>query len=223
MTEVEIAIYTHRWSQLQVSAIEGIARHTKTRQYSIVVTQKPGNCHQNMNRVWRRCSAPYVVLMDEDAWVLQDGWLDALIANLDDDPELGVVGCREIKDPALALTLPHPEPKPVKPIEKLWIPAYVMAFKRERVAPFLRFDEAIPGDMGMTDTDACLQIRLDGRLKVGQNPEVVVYHPARDDDETRIREQRPFTSQQKLWFVDQVAYMRQKWGAEYERLLRGDR
>jgi len=219
MTEVEICIYTHRWSDLQLKAMASIALHTKERQYSVIVTQKPGTCHQNMNRVWRRTSAPYVVLMDEDVCVLQDGWLERLIDNLDEDPLLGVVGCREVKDLKDALEK-MPEPQRSMPKPKHWIPAYVMAFKRERVAPFLWFDEAIPGDMGMTDLDACIQI-VDHDLKVAQNQEVVVYHPMRDDDETRIRERRPLTRQQEVWHREQLAYMRQKWGPKFERLLWG--
>jgi len=213
MTEVEIGIYMHRWSELQVRAIESIARHTKRHQYSILVTQQPGNCHENMNRLWRRFSARYAVMMDEDVVVLQDGWLDALIGALESDSELGVVGCSEVK------TLPPsvPEPANTSLSYRSWVPAYVMAFDRERV-PFLLFDEGIPGAMGMTDLDACLQI-LDKGLRVASHPEVLVFHPARDDDDVRRGEQRPALAELKSWYPEQVAYMRMKWGGLFDRTM----
>jgi len=212
MTEVEIGIYTHRWSELQVRAIESIARHTKTHQYSILVTQQPGNCHENMNRLWRRFSARYVVLMDEDVVVLQDGWLDGLIGALRADSNLGVVGCNEVKSVPPSVS----EPRQATLMYPSWIAAYVMAFERERV-PFLVFDEGIPGQMGMTDLDACLQIRDHG-LQVGMHPEVIVYHPIRDDDDVRRREQRPTLDKLREWCPEQVAYMRMKWGGFFERM-----
>lgn len=215
MTEVEIGIYTHRWSELQVQAIESIAAHTKRHQYSIVVCQTPGNCHQNLNRLWSRFSAPYVVVIDEDVEVLQDGWLDGLLRALDADPELGLVSCNPLAQRPLSIA----EPDRVRLTYMTWVPAHVMAFKRERV-PFLQFDEAIPGQMGMTDVDACLQLRNNG-LRVAVNTEVVVYHPVRDDDETRLREQRPSTGQQRRWFPAQVEYMRGKWGGLFESVMNG--
>ena len=213
VSEVQIGIYTHRWSHLQVRAVEAIARHTKTEQYSILVTQSAGTCHENMNRLWRRFSAPYVVLMDEDVVVLQDNWLKGLIGALEADGELGVVGCSEDKRPPTAVR----EPESIKLSYRTWIPAYVMAFKRERV-PFLCFDEAIPGRMGMTDVDACLQL-LDHGLRVGTIPEIVVYHPNRDDDASRLEEARPRVGEQRAWYPEQVAYMRAKWGDLFARTL----
>lgn len=215
MIAVEIGIYTHRWSELQVRAIESIARHTKRHQYSILVTQREGNCHQNMNRLWRRFSAPFAIMMDEDVEVLQDGWLDGLLAALESDAEVGVMGCTAIWQRVLGL----PDPGLPELSYEPWIPAHVMAFKRDRV-PFLHFDEAIPGQMGMTEVDACLQLARRG-LRAAKNGNVVVYHPARDDDETRRVEQRPLVSQQKEWFPDQVRYMREKWGAHFERTVLG--
>lgn len=208
MTDVEIGIYTHRWSELQVRAIESIARRTRHHQYSILVTQQPGNCHENMNRIWRRFSARYVVLMDEDVVVLQDGWLDSLIGALRADASVGVVGCNEVKLRPQSVS----EPTHATVSYPGWIPAYVMAFERERV-PFLAFDENIPGQIGMTDLDACLQIR-DRGLQVALHPEVVVYHPIRDDAETRPRQEKL-----KQWHPEQIAYMRMKWGSLFERML----
>lgn len=217
-TEVELGTYTHRWSPLQVSLMESVAKHTKKRQYSFLVTQRPGNCHQSMNRLWRRFSAPYVVMMDEDVQILQDGWLDSLIEALDKTPDLGVVGCYELKTPAQLQAHEPREPKGFKLDYREWIPAYVMAFKLDRVKPFLHFDEAIPGQMGMTDLDACMQI-THNHLRVAFNSEVIVYHPMRDDNETRTREERPFTSQQEAWYRDQCEYMGRKWGEAFWRIL----
>ena len=221
MTEVEIGIYTHRWSEWQVRCIESIARHTKSHQYSILMTQKTGNCHQNMNRLWRRFTAPYVIMLDEDVTILQDGWLESLIKGLESNDKIGVLGAMDIK---FGLDIEGGIPEPSSPHYsskstinfKRWIPAYLMAFKLSRV-PFLRFDEAIPGDMGMTDVDACCQIDTNGLL-VAVNSEVLVYHPARDDDETRKKEQRPSRGWQELWYPAQVAYMQQKWGDLFERI-----
>lgn len=222
---VDLGTYCHRWSPLQVRLMNSVALHTKTHQYAFHVVQRHGNCHQNFDRLWRRMTAPYVVIMDEDVEILQDGWLDALIRSLDENPKLGVVGAKDLK---VRPTFAPSEPTLASPGEVTWItppllrvnwiPAFLMAFKRERVAPFLKADLAIPGQMGMTDLDLCLQIQDKG-LEVAINQQVVVYHPSRDDDAIRVSEQRPLISQQEAWFPQQVAYMRQKWGDLWDRLI----
>lgn len=216
VSEVDLLIYTHRWSPLQVRLIESIASHTKHHQYAIHVVQRTGSAHINLNRAWRRATANYAVIFDEDVQLLQDGWLDGLIMALEQDQSLGIVGCQDLQTDAQLCNIT--EPYGVVLEYREWVPGYVMAFKRERV-PFLRFDEAIPGAMGMSDLDACLQI-TSHQLKVARNLQVVVYHPMRIEDETRIREERPTMAQLEEWFPAQVGYMIQKWGETYSRLIR---
>ncbi len=180
----------------------------------MLVQQTAGTCAQNLNRLWRRFSAPFVVLLDEDVSILQDGWLEALLEVLESRDDIGVVGCESVGEEHLAYVA-----EPVRPAlvgVHPWVPAYVMAFQRDRV-PFLQFDEAIPGDMGMTDVDACLQVRSRG-LFVCSRSDVVVWHPCRDADETRKLEERPTVSQQQSWYPNQIAYMRSKWGRVFEEI-----
>ena len=212
--EVDCGLYCHRWSNWQVKLINSIAQHTKSHQYAIHVVQKRGNCHVNMGRLLRRFTAPYCVIMDEDALVLQDRWLDGLIWALEKDQTLGLVGCKDVKHEEEILRVQEPGQFTIR--DTPWIPGFLMAFKRERVE-FLRPDEAIPGDMGMTDVDLCAQVRSQG-LRVAVVPEIIVYHPARDDDETRRIEERPTLARQEEWFPLQQAYMREKWGDLFRRM-----
>lgn len=218
MTDVSLVVYQHRWSELQVRCLTSIARHTKRLQYDVIVVQKEGNCAKNMNRGWGRAKAPYVVMLDEDVVILQDEWLETLIDVLRNDPKAGVIGCKETKllEEADLLEAENTVQPTLLAEVRSWLPAYVTCYARERVGEFLEFDEAIPGQMGMSDLDACLQITAKG-LKCLYHPGVTVYHPARDDDETRLREQRPLTRQQQEWFPEQVSYMNVKWGEHFRR------
>lgn len=213
---VDILNYQHRWSNWQVRLLTSIAKHTKDIQYSIHVVQKEGSCHKNINRALRRVTAPYFVIMDEDAEVLQDGWLAGLCQALESDEKLGVVGARDVKTEIERDRVEEPSGVVLERVS--WIPGFCMAFKRDRVMEFLRADEAIPGDMGMTDLDLCAQIQSQG-LRVARNREVVVYHPARDDDETRAIERRPTLAKQEEWFPLQTAYMQEKWGDLFRSMV----
>jgi GT2 family glycosyltransferase len=182
-----------------------------------VVVQKAGTAHQNLNRVRERLRAPYTCILDEDVEILQDGWIERLIADLEANPAVGLVGCAEIKEESAKISIPRLLPD-VGPLRRLsWIPAYCMVFPRT-ILEKVTFDESIPGDCGMTDVDACLQVDALG-YEIAKDPEVVVYHPPRDDDETRSKEQRPTLAQQRAWFPGQVDYMIRKWGHRYTRAV----
>lgn len=211
MTEVEIVIYTHRWSALQVEAITSIALRTMSNiKYSIIVQQEPVSAHENMARAWKRVSAPYVVYLDEDVQVLQPRWLESLVKVLKERKDIGVLGTEQTRS-NLDLVPQLSDDLYVK--KEKWIPGHVMAFDRTKV-PDLAFDTNIPGRCGMTDLDACLQVRKAGYL-VSVLPQVVVYHPMRDDDRTRKIEGRPLISEMKSWYLDQHIYMLSKWGDFY--------
>lgn len=208
---VDIGVYMHRWSELQVNCIRSIAEHTRS-SYNLIVVCEPGSCHRNMNRVLERSTADFMILMDEDVEIYQANWLDILLADLE-PKDVGVVGTfvGRSRDAMAAWSPDHPV-EGTWPQERPWIPAHVMAFPMHRVRDFLRFDECIPWVMGMTDVDACLQIRHHN-LRVFTDRRVVVYHPTRDDDETRNVEERPKVSEQQKWFPEQLAYMQKKWGS----------
>ncbi|MFH0962963.1 MAG: glycosyltransferase [Planctomycetota bacterium] len=208
----DIAVWTHRWSPLLVRCVESVARRTRG-SYNLIVVCEPGNCHRNMNRVLARSRSRYLVFLDEDVEILDDSWLDRLLEDLRDHDGLGVVGCREIKDPfARALYLDRPDlvlAAPPAPLDFVsWIPAYCMCLDRGRF-PTLSFDERIPGDKGMTDVDACLQLRSHG-LSVARDNRFAVYHPAKSASERMRCAAREFE-----WFRAQRDYMTSKWGDLY--------
>lgn len=205
----DLAIYTHRWSGWQVRCAESIFDHTK-RSFNLILVCEPGSCHQNMNRALRRSTSRYLCLIDEDVCIHQDHWLDVLLDTLATKPKAAVVGCPDVKefdDLGHALLMAQPDAS----IEEVrWLPAHVLMFDREKI-PDLCFDEAIPGQMCMTDLDACLQATSRG-LKVYRDNRTVVYHPMRNDPETRRAEQRPTCEEQERWFPEQLVYMEKKWG-----------
>ena len=208
----EVAIWTHRWSPFIGKCAASVARHTRG-SYSLLVVCEPGTCHENMNRVLARSRSRYVVFLDEDVEILTHGWLDRLVRDLAQDERLGAVGCAEVKDGfARALYLNGARRAQGGLVERTWIPAYVMAFDRVRY-PLLRFDERIPGDKGMTDVDACLQLRRHG-FKVACDRRVVVYHPHKTPAQ-RGKDGVPTQEDELAWFSAQRAYMTEKWGSLY--------
>lgn len=220
MTEIpDICIWTHRWSEWLPKCAESIARHTRGN-YNLIVVCEPGSCHENMNRVLARSHSRYTVFLDEDVEILTSGWLDILLDDLRQQEDLGVVGCREVKDEfprALYLRDAQRFLDSVKSAglqEATWVPAYVMVFDRQRY-PTLHFDEDIPGLKGMTDVDICLQLRKHG-LKVARDMRVVVFHPHRRESE-RGRNGVPTKEQELEWFAKQRAYMTLKWEDDYAK------
>lgn len=208
---IDIGVYCHRFSDFQVDCISSVAQHTK-QSYNLIVVCEPGSCHKNMNRVLDRSMGDYLILMDEDVQIEQDNWLDLLTGDLESVKDAGVVGTFVARSQAaLQAWSPEMATPGTWPEERTWIPAHVMCFDMRRVREFLRFDECIPWIMGMTDVDACLQIRHIG-LRVMIDRRVVVYHPTRDDEETRAKEQRPTIAEQQKYFPDQFQYMSNKWG-----------
>jgi len=208
-----VCIWTHRWSPLIERCAAGVARHTRG-DYDLIVVCREGTCHQNMNRALARSRSRYTVFLDDDVEILTDGWLEHLLADLAAEETLGVVGCLEVKDPfAKALYREQPERFTRDCVERVtWIPAYVMCFDRGRF-PCLRFDERIPGAKGMTDVDACLQLRRHG-LGVALDRRVVVYHPHKTP-EMRHSDGVPTEEEERAWFEKQREYMAEKWGEMY--------
>jgi hypothetical protein len=207
-----IAVWTFRYSDLQVRCIESVARHTFG-SYNLMLVCEPGNCHVNMQRVLDRNTSRYLCFLDEDVEILQPGWLDVLIADLEDYPDVGVVGCREFKDKKdrdelvqlggpIAMTLENPLNF------RTWIAAYVMVFDMERCAG-IEVDQNIPGHKGMTDVDLCFQVRAKD-LKVARDERIVVYHPFKNRAE-QARYDLPDEEVVLGWFPAQREYMKKKW------------
>lgn len=217
MTDIpDIAIWTHRWTPLLPRCAESVVAHARGN-YNLVIVCEPGTCHQNMNRVLLRSRSRYTVFLDEDVEILDNGWLDVLLSDLHDAPDLGVVGCREIKDEFERALYGHTRNVFLATLKEpvafvTWVPAYVMVFDRSRCAS-LSFDEAIPGAKGMTDVDACLQIRKHG-LRVGIDNRVCVYHPHKRPQDRGVNGV-PTKAEELAWFEKQRAYMTEKWGAMY--------
>ena len=213
MTDIpDIVIWTHRWSPFIEKCAASVAKRTRG-SYSILVVCEPGSCHENMNRALARTRSRYVVLLDEDVEVLTDGWLDILLGDLRSDETLGVVGAAEVKDMFGRAMYQNGSNRSIDgPQARTWIPAYVMAFDRQR-CPTLVFDERIPGLKGMTDVDACLQIRRHG-LTVATDPRVMVYHPHKTPAQ-RGHDGCPTQADELAWYEKQRAYMADKWGETY--------
>lgn len=207
---VDIGIYSHRLSYLAEMCARSIVRHTN-QSYNLIIVCEPGSCHQNMNRVLDRSTQDILILMDEDVQILQDNWLDLLVSEVS-KPKIGVVGTFVARNAdARNSWMEHPENPGDWPREREWIPAHVMCFDMRKCRDFLRFDESIPWIMGMTDVDACVQLKSNG-LKRMVDGRVVVYHPTRDRDEDRRREKRPTIKEQEEHYLSQVNYMMDKWG-----------
>jgi len=170
-----------------------------------------------MNRVLLRSRSRYTVFLDEDVEILDNDWLDIAICDLKSVSDLGVVGCREIKDEFERALYRHSRNVLLATLTEplafaTWVPAYVMVFDRSRCAA-LAADENIPGAKGMTDVDMCLQIRTHG-LRVGIDHRVCVYHPHKRPQD-RGGNGVPTKAEELAWFDAQRAYMTEKWGDMY--------
>lgn len=222
MALADVVVWAHRPHPLQdlceTSVRATLLNSIATYQFHRMI--HPGGCHENMNRAYQTGTARYVVLLDEDIQFLTKTWLAYLISVIEEDHQVGVVGCSEVKDgpnrdayyamtdgeyQASRLEL-HP-----------WLPAFVMLFDRERT-PWLEFDEEIPGRKGMTDVDACLQIRAHG-LTCVRDLGVTVYHPHKGDEQQRIADETTTKAEEMACFRDQVAYMEKKWGDVYRNAV----
>lgn len=190
-------------------AAESVARYTK-QSYRFIQVCEPGSAHVNLNRVLERSSARHLVILDEDASLTNEDWLDNFLLTIEKD-RVGLVGAYQKRT---AYQQPPDQKIHVVP----WTPGYFMGIDREKL-PELRFDEAIPGANGMTDVDFCLQIRQ-LQLEIVQDYRIQVLHPQRDEDDIRAVEQRPTCKQQAIWYHDQMEYMRHKWGPNFDSFVR---
>lgn len=166
-----------------------------------------------MARALARARSRTVILMDEDVMVWQPFWLDRLEADLRSFDDIGIVGTNDCKKPENLVFVPLKD-EGHDLIPQNWVPAHVMAFAWDRLQDHVFPDTTIPGVMGMTDVDLCLQAEK-ASYRVLLDPNVVVYHPTRNHKETRIQEQRPTIEEQKACFERQVDYMVAKWGDFY--------
>lgn len=209
MVDLTVSTYCHRWSHWQVRAAESVARHTR-HSYRWLQICEPGSAHVNLNRVFERCTSRYLVILDEDAALTQDSWLDSFLDTIKRD-DVGMVGC-------FAKRTTYQQPPDLKTHVVPWTPGYFMGFDLRRT-PHIRADESIPGANGMTDVDLAMQLRQMDLLTVQDN-RISVYHPQRDEDEIRKIEERPTMKLQAIWYQDQVSYMRQKWGDGFDQFVR---
>lgn len=226
MTEiVDLAVYTHRWSDYLPECLESIAKTTRGN-YNIIIVDQPGSVHENMLRAWNRGSERFFCFIDEDVQFLAPGWLDALLEDFEKDDELGALGVGQFKEEAYAFDyqMAFPEGKYVYELEpilqyKLWVPAHVLLVDRDKkriedCAPDLN----IPGIKGMSDLDFCLQVTA-ARYKVAEDHRVVVLHPWKKQTEEWLENiQNPTVAEEQDVFPKQVAYMLKKWGKHYADL-----
>ncbi len=206
-----IAIYAHRFSDLQVRAIESIARNTE-QSYNLLIVCEPGTAHENMNRVFDRCSTRYLIFADEDIEILQRNWLDLMLETLTEHDDVGIVGVREIKRPEQRAGFINYEWHGGNHLDVAsWVPAYLMGFDMERCGD-IRADEKIPGLFQMTDVDLCYSVRSRG-LKVVVDNRIIVYHPLKMPEEI-VKYRSPSIEEMKSWYEPQRQYMISKWKLE---------
>lgn len=200
---------------------ESVVSHTgiisdKTVEYEFHRMIHPANAHVNMNLAYRTGSARYVCLLDEDVQILTQDWIYHLLRDIASDESIGVVGSAEVKDPIgkqAYLLQTDGEYRSRRISVEPWIPAFVMLFDRERT-PWLEFDEDLPGRKGMTDVDACLQLNAHGLCCV-RDSGVMVYHPHKGDEASRIRDKTTTKAEEMECFEAQRQYMLRKWGEAY--------
>lgn len=206
----EFVVFSHRPHPEQARLAEALVR-TTAHTVRLTVLREPGTAHQNMNRALDIAGRTrYVFLMDEDAIPLQPGWVPAMLSTIGRG-DAGLVGCRDARTPeeVTEAVKVGVQPGPVEAVQ--WLPGYVMLVDRQRTAG-LRIDEAIPGRLGMSDKDFCLQIRARG-LRIYKHLGVVVEHLDKPPDDV-IRKARDVSlfSENLANFELQVAYMNQKYG-----------
>lgn len=192
-----------------------------TGDYQFHLMIHPASCHVNMNRAYHLGTARYVCLLDEDVEIITPDWIWHLLQVIESDPTVGVVNCAEVKTPTdrenwIRAAGHAPLTNAVRDIP--WAPAYVTLYDRERT-PWLEFDEEIPGRKGMSDLDACLQLKAHGFRSV-RHQGIAVYHPHKGDEEQRRRDQTTTKQEELDCFRAQVEYMTRKWGDAFTEVNR---
>jgi mycofactocin system glycosyltransferase len=155
-------------------------------------SQGPGAARQ---RGWQACDRPLVAFLDADV-ELPAGWLDALLAHLD-DPTVAAVAPRIRAQPGDApgwlaryearcfpLDL-GPLPGPVRPGSRVsYVPTAALLVRRDALAAVGGFDEAL-----RLGEDVDLVWRLAARgLGVRYEPAVVARHPSRSTALAALRQ-----------------------------------
>lgn len=208
----EIIVYSHRPHPWQAEFAESLYRMVpQTTRLTII--REPGTAAQNSNRALEACQSRYLFLCDEDVLICQRGWVEAML-EMTRLPDFGVGSCLEVPTRAEAAKLP-PEASVTGPFAKMnGVAGYVFLFDMQRMAG-LRYDEAIPGGKGMSDTDICLQARLYRGLGVYRNEGAWVVHQAKPfDAKPRLEAGFSSTIEQEVseWWPAQCRYMDRRWG-----------
>lgn len=222
MTEIpDIGIYTRIVSANHGKQFASLAAKTRM-SFNLIYVFEDATAHENINKVLARGTSRWLVLMDNDVEIVTDLWLEKLLEIITRYDDLALVNPLEIKDQSdLEQYLASDASKDIGRRELLittWNPAYTMMIDRSKLDG-LQADEKIPGRLGMTDVDLCLQIQAQG-FKVAKTPEVIVFHPWKPHDpKSRIDMDSPTEDELPELHKQQVSYMRKKWGDFFTRNL----
>lgn len=216
---IDVVVFTHRHAPDYLGPLyESIGRQTPVDGVRLQLALKPGSVHSNFARALDMCVTQRWVVCDEDVVFLTPNWLEKLMQDLDDNPDIGVVGTAQVKteegrfDYEAGLLVPEAKLERVK-----WMPGHVIAGDRMRTGT-IRPDIKIPGVKGMSDVDYCLAIRNAG-LEIAIDHSVVVYHPDKAFADSARREMaNPTIGEEQEIFPKQVAFMLKKWGTMYQEL-----
>lgn len=202
----------------------------KKKNMRILTVEEPFNYSRLNNLAASKTKADYLVLMNNDLFVLNDDWLAAIVGEAESDPAVGVVGGRftypngTVQHAGVILGiggvaghvhagLPPDEGgyggRAMFAQELSAVTAAGMLVRRSAFQEVGGFDE-VDLQVAFNDVDLCLKLRRSG-YKIIYTPAFRAEHHeslSRGDDERPLQEAR---------FFQEVEVMKQRWG---QQLLR---
>ena len=210
-------MFMHRVGPLHEKQMASLAKYTKQSFRLIYVFDSTKNAHEAFNVALRQANSRFVVAMDDDLLLLEDGWLEKLVGCLERHDDVAMICPNELKTTEDVTLFQNGllNPKQPKLIELTWNAGYIMAFDMEKV-PDICADENIPGRVRMTDVDLCFQVRRMG-YKVCRSYHTSVFHPWKPDDSNwRVENAVETVEELKDIYAAQKDYMKQKWDNMFE-------
>ena len=220
--DLEIVVWAHRPSDMMDRCMKSINNYIPEGAISRKFIQ-PGNCHENMKRVWDTCNSRFLCYVDEDVEIL-DRRLFHRLVDIVSRPDIGAVVPLEAKEIDMAREYKEKwiyEDKKIikksgKVFEAIWLPAYCLMIDRDKV-PDMAVDVEIPGRKGMTDVDICFQIHHAG-FRTVMDLSTAVFHELKNSDHGWNRDKFkkydcPVPNSREVieGNIKQIEYMIRKW------------
>lgn len=160
--DIIIPVYDKKIPKIFDKCLKSIFEYTDD--FNLICASSDQSQPKNVNRGLVRAKSPYIAILDWDV-IVSPRWLKILVKNLEDNPEIGIIGAKMTGD-----YVGWNREAPLGVTKWPTLAGGCMVFRNLG----LRFDEAYPSGY-WADTDFCRQFRDKG-LGIYINGDVEVEH-----------------------------------------------